>query len=91
MVNNTKIRVLLGIIVFSTILWGFWYLPLIISIILVFIIPKYYEIILWGIMYDALYGIPLDMFWHIPYIFSIASILFLIASLFFRKHLIVYE
>jgi len=63
----------------------------IIALSLLFLFSKYYEIILWGVMYDAIYGIPLNMFWGIPYIFSILSITLLSISFIFRKNLLVYE
>lgn len=39
-----------------------------------FYFRNFYETIIAGIMIDALYGIPLERFFHIPYIATIMSI-----------------
>lgn len=89
--DNNKIRTFANIIVFLSVVWGYWWLSWIIALSLIFIFPKYYEIIFWGIMYDALYGTPLQMFYNIPYIFTIIGIVLFIISIIFRKNLLAYE
>ena len=76
---------------FCFIMWGYWWLTWCAAIILLFYFPIYYEIILWGVMYDALYGTALPEFWNIRYIFTIAGITLFLISFFLRKRLIVYD
>ncbi len=92
--NATKrilIRVGAGILMFCCIMWGYWWLTWCAAIALLFYFPVYYEIILWGVMYDALYGMALPEFWNVRYIFSIASIALFLLSFFLRKRLTVYD
>ena len=91
--RNKKIiiRVLCAILMFCFIMWGYWWLTWCIAIALLFYFPVYYEIILWGIIYDAMYGTALPEFWNIRYIFTIASIVLFLIALFLRKRLVIYE
>jgi hypothetical protein len=75
----------------AVIVWGYWWLTVALAILLLFIFPNYYEILLWGVIYDALYGLPLHEYWGIAYIFSIGSIVLFLLSLFLRKMLSAYE
>ena len=75
------LRIIAGILMFSSIMWGFWWLTWCLAIALLFYFPFYYEIIAWGIVYDSLYGAPLPEFWNIRYIFTIMSIALFIISL----------
>ena len=76
---------------FCCIMWGYWWLTWCAAIVLLFYFPIYYEIILWGVMYDALYGMALPEFWNVRYIFTIASIALFLISFFLRKRLTVYD
>jgi hypothetical protein len=72
----------------AVIVWGYWWLTVALAIILLlFIFPNYYEILLWGVIYDALYGhaSPRSI-WGIAYIFSIGSIVTLFTLAFFKKN-----
>ena len=82
---------LCAILMFCFIMWGYWWLTWCIAIALLFYFPVYYEIILWGIIYDAMYGTALPEFWNIRYIFTIASIVLFLIALFLRKRLVIYE
>ncbi len=85
------IRIILGLLIFISILFGYWWLTWIMAILFLFYFPVYYEIIVWGIIYDSLYGLQIPEFWNIKYIFTIFSILIFIFSLFIKRLLIVYE
>ncbi len=84
-------RTISGIIVFLSIVYGYWWITWLLAIILLFYIPNYYEIIAWGIVYDALYGAKLPMFYNIKYIFTIFSITIFLISFYLRKRLIIYD
>jgi len=91
--RNKKIiiRVLCAILMFCFIMWGYWWLTWCLAIALLFYFPIYYEIILWGIIYDAMYGTAIPEFWNIRYIFTISSIILFLIALFLRKRLVIYE
>jgi hypothetical protein len=91
MKKNNLSRVILGILVFLSIIWAPWWLTWSLAIIFLFYFSLYYEIFAWGIIYDALYGISLSEYWNVSYIFSIASIVLFIISFIIKKKLIIYE
>ena len=81
--NNNIYRILAGLIMLGCVIWGYWWLVWSLAIIFLFIFPSYYEMIIWGVMYDALYGVSL--------MFSLASIGLFIISLYLKKRLFAYE
>ncbi len=85
------IRVILGIIMFCTIIFGYWWMTWCLAILLLFYFPVYYEVIAWGVIYDSLYGIELPEFWNFKYIFTLFSILIFTLVLFIKKRLIIHE
>ena len=85
------IRIISGIIMLILILFSYWWLVCILAILLLFYFNNYYEIILWGIIYDSLYGISIPAFWNIDIIFTIMCILLFSISLFLKRYLIIYE
>jgi hypothetical protein len=95
MISETKkiilIRIVTAIVMFCLIMWGYWWMTWCLAIVLLFYFSSYYEIILWGIIYDALYGMALPEFWNIRYIFTISSIVLFIMAYFLRKKLIIYN
>jgi hypothetical protein len=84
-------RIAAAFLVLISIIWGYWWITWSLAIVFLFVFPSYYEIIFWGVMYDALYGLPIAQFWGFAFVFSAASIaLFLIAHT-LRKLLLAYE
>ncbi len=91
-IRNKKIfiRVATAILMFCFIMWGYWWMTWCMAIALLFCFSDYYEIIAWGIIYDALYGMSLLEFWNIRYIFTISGIILFVIAFFLKKKLIVY-
>lgn len=89
--NDSIFRIFLGIVIFLCILWGYWWLTWSLIIVFLFYFRSYYEIILWGVTYDALYGLKLNIFWNIQYVFTISSIILLLIAFYLRKRLIAYD
>ena len=85
------IRILAGVLMVASIIWGYWWLTWALAIVFLFLFPMYYEIIAWGIIYDAIYGVPLPEFYGIPYVFTISSIVLFLIAFYMRKYLTVYE
>jgi len=90
-VDNKTFRIIAGVAMSGCIVWGYWWLTWVLAISLLFIFYDYYEIILWGIIYDAIYGLPLSQFYNMPYIFSISSIVLFTLAFFLRRNLIAYK
>ena len=91
MKDKRIIRIITGIFILLSIIWGYWWLTWLLAILLLFYFPLYFEIIAYGIIYDALYGIKLSGFWNIDYIFTIISIILFFISVIIKRRLIIYE
>ncbi len=89
-INGTA-RVLLGIGMLASIVGAWWWFTLILTIVFLFLFPVYYEILLWGIIYDALYGLPLARFGGFPYVFTVGAFVLFLATCMIRKILIIHE
>ena len=72
--------------------WGYWWLILIAAVFFLFMFSAYYEILLWGICFDALYAAPqqgiLDYHAHGG---VLIAIIFFIAAIFLKKRLAFYS
>lgn len=75
----------------ASLIWGYWWLTWVLAIAFLFIFPLYYEIIFAGIVYDAIYGLPLPQFYDFPYMFTVAGIILFILAFFLRKKLAAYD
>ena len=80
------LRIISIILMLTSILWGYWWIVCSLAIILLFYLPLYYEIILWGIVYDSLYRVSSD----IP-VFTIAGIILFCLAFPLKRRLIAYE
>lgn len=49
-------RIIIDIVIFFSVLNGYWPIALILSLIGLFLFEKYFEIIIFGLMYDSLFG-----------------------------------
>jgi hypothetical protein len=85
------IRIATALMMFCFIMWGYWWFTWCLAIGLLFYFRNYYEIIIWGIIYDAIYGISLPEYGDIRYIFTISSIILYVLAIIFRKSLTVYD
>ncbi len=89
--DTTPFRIFAALVMITLILWGYWWIMWICAVVFLFLFPVYYEILLWGIVYDALYGLPLPQFWNFPYVFTTGTTILFLASIFVRKYLLAYE
>lgn len=85
------IRILLGLLLIIFLLFGYWWLPWLLAIVLLFYFPIYYEIIALGIIYDSIFGFVSPEMYNIKYISTIVSVVLLFISILIKKVLIVYE
>ncbi len=84
-------RIFTAILMIVSIVYGYWWLTWILAISFLLYFPSYYEIIVWGVVYDALYGLNVPELYNIRYIFSISSIILFVIAYFLRKYLIAYD
>ena len=86
------LRILSGIFMVMLIAWGYWWIIGIVACIFLFLYNPYYEMILWGICFDALYASPTQSVYdyrtHIA--FLISAVLFFV-SIFLKKRLAFYS
>lgn len=55
--NRTAVRIFLDILIFLSLIKGWWILALVFVIFGLFLFSNFWEIIFWGIMYDSVFGI----------------------------------
>jgi len=89
--NHIYLRILIAIIMFCCVMWGYWWMTWCLAIGFLFYFPNHVEIIFLGIFYDSLYGTSLPEFWNVRYFFTISSIVIFIIAFLLRKSLIVYD
>lgn len=88
---NTSFRILAALVILLSLVFGPWWLPVTLSIVAVFLFINYYEMVLWGVMMDALYGLPIEQFDGYRYVFTTASVILFLAVFFVRKYFAIYE
>ncbi len=81
---NTLYRILAGICMVCLIAWGYWWLTLAVGILFLFLFKNYYEIIIWGILFDVLYGGSSE---HATFL----AIVLLFVGIYLKKRLSVYR
>jgi|GEM_PF-444709 hypothetical protein len=94
---HTFLRILAAVFMIALIAWGNWWLILIAAIVFLFLYETYYEIILWGICCDALYGLPPSLsprlfnLFNMSYLATLISIALLFLGIFLKKRLTFYS
>jgi hypothetical protein len=94
---HTFLRILAGILMIALIVWGSWWIVVIAAVIFIFVYDAYYEIIIWGICYDALYGLPHDLslklfhLFNMSYFATLIAIVLFFLGIFFKKRLTFYS
>ena len=94
---HTFLRILAGVLMIALIAWGNWFVIVIAAVIFLFLYDSYYEIILWGICGDALYGLPpgfspkLFQFFNMSYCATVVAIVFLFLGIFLKRRLAFYS
>src|ERR1044072_4005237 len=89
--NLRFFRIISAILTLACLVWGYWWMTWALAIIFLFLFPLYYEIIAWGVIYDAVYGLPLPQFYNFPYTFTLASFILFILAFVLKKYLTAYE
>jgi len=84
------LRVIFNILMLGSILFLSWWVTAIVAIGFLFKF-RAYEIILWGIFADVLYGASVPSFYNIEFLFTIGAIVFFILSYFLKKKLMFYD
>ncbi len=67
-----------------------WWVTVAFMIVFMFIFEEYFEIMIFGIMFDVVYGVP-GIFPFSAYIFTISSIVFYLFIHYLKKRIIIYR
>lgn len=85
-----KTRVVLNIFLGISILFFPWWISLIIGLVLI-MSCKAYEIIVWGLLFDALYGTSVNIFYNIQYLGTLVFFAFFLLSFALKRKIIFYQ
>ena len=94
---HTFLRILAAVLMIILIAWGNWWMILAAVVVFLFLYDTYYEIILWGICCDALYGLPASLsprlfqLFNMSYFATLISIILLFLAIFLKKRLAFYS
>ena len=82
-------RLASDILMLLLIAWAPWWIIIIAAVAFLFVYNSYYEIVLWGLCLDEIYGTS----HHIPYslIATVVACLLFIAVYFLKKRLMIYR
>lgn len=84
------LRIIINALLFSSILFFPWWITLFIAVAFLFMFEAY-EVLLWGLFGDLLYGAPVAGFLNIEFLFTLLFILLFIGVYFLKKKLILYN
>ncbi|MDO8572950.1 MAG: hypothetical protein Q7S11_04285 [bacterium] len=80
------VRIIVGIFMVISILFFNLWVTLLGVIVALFYFDNYYEAIAVGILYDMLYGVPLEKFFHIQWATSLVFLFVYFATNRFKHH-----
>ena len=78
---NIFYRISAAIVMLFAIAWFSWWIIIIVAIVFLFYFKNYYEIIIWGIVFDTLYG-------QMQHNALIVSVALLFITVFLKKRLL---
>ena len=81
-----RTRILIDILLLFGIFMAPFWLTFLGALICLFVFENFYEIIIMGIIFDSLYGIPIR-FISLPAIYTLSASILFIARAFLKKHL----
>ena len=82
-ISNTIYRICAALVMIILIAWGYWWMIVCAAVAFLFIFEGYYEIILWGVCFDALYD-------GTGYYATFLSVFLLFIGVFLKKRLSFY-
>lgn len=88
---SVPFRVGCFVLMLALVIWGYWWLVCLVAFFFLILFPLYYEIILWGILYDSLYGIPVPLLGGFDQIFTVIAIILFVCSYTLRHYVLAYE
>lgn len=92
MKNQPLGRLIAALLMIGLVAWGYWWLILIAACIFLFVYRSYYEIILWGIIFDAVYAAPPEkLFDYRAHIATLLAIALFFLTIFLKKRLAFYS
>jgi len=85
-----KTRIALNILLGISILFFPWWVSFIAGLTLL-ALHKAYEVVVWGLLFDALYGTPLEAFHNIQYLGTLVFFALFLLSIVVKKKIIFYQ
>ncbi|MEK7556075.1 MAG: hypothetical protein AAB523_02175 [Patescibacteria group bacterium] len=83
-------RAIADVCILLSVLYAPWWVTAFIGILFVFYFSNYYELIAAGVLVDVLYGNNSTPLFHIPFIFSIDSVVFYVLVQFLKTKMRMY-
>lgn len=82
-------RIFLNVLIFLSILFFPWWITAFFALILLFSFEAA-EVIIWGLLIDTLYGIPLAIFFHFTFVFTLLFMILFFVVQILKKRLVFY-
>ncbi len=74
------LRLLANLTIFSSLIFFPWWVTLAVAVVAVFLIPSFYEAMVWAIIGDTLYGTKSALFFNVPFVFTLCALGILLLS-----------
>jgi len=82
-------RILLNLLIFSSILFLPWWMTLFVVLVLLFALEAP-EVLVWGLFIDVLYSVPLVLFFHFTFVFTFLFFVLFLFTKYLKKRLVFY-
>lgn len=89
--NNIYVRLGATLLLFVSVLFAPWYVTASFAVLFVLFFNRFFEVVLAGLMFDALFGIAVEKFSGFPFVGMTFAIVILILSVFLKKRLAFYR
>lgn len=86
-IKRMGFRLLAAAIFFFSILFAPWFVTLALALVLLFLLPPYFEVLFFGFVYDSLYGAGLPSFYGLAFPATLIASVLLLSVEYIRRHL----
>lgn len=85
--SSLKIRIILDILIASSIVMFPWWTSIILVVFGIFMFNSFYEALFFGLVMDSLYGVGRNLFFNLPFIYFLLSFLLIVIISWFKRKL----
>ncbi len=86
----TPSRISINILLFISVLYFPWWLTILIGILLLSL-HNGVELLFWGLFADALFGVPLESFYGVQYLFTLLFFILIVLAVYVKQKMIFYN